>query len=308
MITIHTPKDKAAWFALRSQDVTASVVGALFDASPFITRRALWEAKANHSERLLQETPAMQRGRLLEPVAVQLIAEQRPDWLLHHNAADDTYYRDTEARLGGTPDLLVDAPGKGRGVVQIKSVEPFIFKQKWQDDDGQIEVPLWIALQASVEAYLTGASWAAVAAMTVSHGIDLHLIDIPLQDGLMAAIKARVAEFWGSVARRDPPEWDYANDGPLIDSMYGRADPENELDLTQDNRMPILVAERAELKAEAKAIAERVEEIDAEVKARLGTASIAHLAEGRKITWKESHRKSYQVAAKTYRSLRYPRG
>lgn len=307
MITVSHPKSKVEWLALRGRDVTASVVGALFDASPFLSRRALWEAKANNRERLVAETPAMQRGRLLEPVAVQLIAEQHPDWRLHHNAADDTYYRDPDIRLGGTPDLLVEAPERGKGIIQIKSVERSIFKSNWVDSEGEIDAPLWIAIQATVEAYLTGASWAAVAALTVGHGIDLQLIEVPLRDGLIEAIKARVVEFWDQVASNTPPDWDYAQDQALIARHFGDGDPEHEIDLTGDNRMPILVAERIALQAERKAAEERITEIDAEVQARLGTAQVAHIGQGLRITWEPSHRAGFSVPPKTYRTLRYPR-
>ena len=34
----------------------------------------------------------MQRGRLLEPVAVQMLRERFPRWKIEHNAAENVYY------------------------------------------------------------------------------------------------------------------------------------------------------------------------------------------------------------------------
>jgi hypothetical protein len=157
-----TPKDRRAWLAIRGRDVTASVAGALYGEHPFVSAYELWGAKTGRLEGTSEETPAMRRGRLLEPVAVQILREMQRKWKIKHNAKSNVYYRDVEARLGGTPDVIVMHPTKGQGVIQIKSVEPYQFRRRWLVD-GEPEVPLYIAIQTSVEAYLTGSQWAAVA-------------------------------------------------------------------------------------------------------------------------------------------------
>ncbi len=305
MIERLSPKDRAAWLALRGRDVTASVVGALFGAHDFMTVYELWAVKTRRVERSSEETAAMQRGRLLEPVAVQLLREQRPEWKIEHNAAENVYFRDPDARLGATPDVIVDAPGRGRGVVQIKSVEASIYRRKWLVD-GNPEPPLWIALQAAVEAYLTGAQWAAVAPLIIGHGLEMPLIEIALEDGLIDAIKGRVAEFWNVVESGLDPPPDFARDGGTIEAMHETGSSRVEVDLSTSNRIRELIDTREAARLAAKDAKAKVAEIDAEVKWMMGEAEIAHIGQGQRITWKQQKRAGFYVAPKSFRVLHYP--
>lgn len=303
-----TPRNKAAWHALRGHDITASVVGALFGVHEFVTPFELWARKTG---RLggddAAESPAMQRGRLLEPVAVQLIRERHPDWKIEHNAAENVYYRDPAARLGGTPDVIVShAPGRGRGVIQIKSVEASVYRRKWLVE-GEPEPPTWIALQAAVEAYLTGARWAAVAPLVVGHGLELPLIEVDIPEGLVDAIKGRVAEFWQMVAEGREPVADPARDGEVIDRIFAHGDARAEVDLSTNNRIRALIDDRATAQRAAQEHQKTVEQIDAEVKLMMGSATVAHIGDGRRITWETRHRAGFTVPPASYRFLKYPK-
>ncbi|MCR6673286.1 YqaJ viral recombinase family protein [Devosia ginsengisoli] len=307
MIQMIRPSNRAEWLRARGFDVTASQVGALFGAHEYTTLYGLWAAKTGRVSRDDEETPAIQRGRLLEPVAVQLLREQYPKWRIDHNAAENIYFRDPDARLGGTPDVLVTAKDRGKGVVQIKSVEASVFRKKWIDEDGNVEPPLWIALQASLEAYLTGSVWAAVAPLVIGYGVDMPLVEVPLVDGVVDAMKAKAAEFWQMVAEGREPPPDFARDGALIERIYGYGDPEHEIDLSADNRIPELIEERQEHANSVRGISARIDEIDTEIKAKLGAAHVAHLGEGRRITWKPQKRDGFFVEPTTIRPLRYPK-
>jgi predicted phage-related endonuclease len=302
-----TPTSRAAWHVLRAQDITASVVGALVGEHEFVTLFELWARKTGRLSSDEGESPAMQRGRLLEPVAVQLIREQHPDWKIEHNAAANVYYRDPAARLGGTPDVIVtDAPGRGRGVIQIKSVEASVYRRKWLVE-GEPEVPTWIALQAAVEAYLTGARWAAVAPLVVGHGLEMPLIEVGIPDGLVDAIKEKVAEFWQMVAEGREPVADPARDGKVIDRLFAHGDGRAEVDLSTNNRFRELIETRAAALAAANEHHRTVEQIDAEVKLMMGNATVAHIGDGRRITWENRHRAGFAAPAISYRFLKYPK-
>ena len=113
--------DRTAWLKMRERDVTASVAGALFGdgVHDFTTRYGLWALKSGRLRQDPGETDAMRRGRLLEPVAVQLMRELRPAWTIEPCA---TYFRDAGERIGATPDAFaVDPDRAGFGVLQIKS-------------------------------------------------------------------------------------------------------------------------------------------------------------------------------------------
>lgn len=301
-----TPKDRRAWLALRGRDVTASVAACLFGEHPYLSEYELWASKTGRITETGEETEPMRRGRLLEPVAVQLLREMHPSWKIEHNAADNVYYRDPDARLGGTPDAIVMHPERGPGVVQIKSVEASAYRRNWLLD-GEPDPPLWIAMQASVEAYLTGARWAAVAPLVIGHGIEMPLLDVPLVPGVIDAIKERVAEFWSMVESGREPEPDYARDARLIERLYAMGDDHEEIDLSADNRIPILISERDAALEDRRAAEDRLTEIEAEVKAKLGTATIAHLGDGRRITWETRRRRGFTVDPATYRVLKFPK-
>lgn len=297
-------EDRESWLKLRRADVTASVAGCLLGVHDYTTPLALWVEKAGAASALLGETAAQRRGRLLEPVALQLLAEERPSWSVFRCA---TYYRDPARRIGATPDAMaIDPTRPGFGIVQIKTAEPSIFRRKWRNDDGDVEPPLWIAVQAIVEAELTGASWAAVVPVRVGFGVELDVIDIPLHAGVMDRVRTKVAEFWTLVEAGRRPDPDYARDGELLAALYNQDDGTT-IDLTGNNSIIGLADEDATLADEIKLRKDRREAIKAEVLATLGEHAIATV-DGRVVaTAKTVHRKEYLAKATSYRDVRLRR-
>jgi hypothetical protein len=306
MIQTFNPRNAAAWHRLRGKDITASVAGALIGAHEFTTRFQLWASKTGKLFDDMEENPAIKRGRLLEPVAVQLLQEQRPAWTIHHNTgAATTYYRDSEFRLGATPDVLAIDPERGLGIVQIKSVEKSAFKRKWLGDGDLPEPPLWIAVQACIEAYLTGASWAAVAPLVVSHGIDLPIIDIPLLPGVVDRMKAESLAFWEMVETGEEPDPDFGRDGDVIDAIYA-LDQGEEVDLSQNDRIGGLIGARWLLKTRIADDEKTLAATDAEIKTLMRGASLAYLRGGQRITWKQVRKIGPDGRATSFRVLRVP--
>ena len=69
------------WHAMRARNVGCSEIGALFGCHEYLTGYALAARKLG----LLDSTvdyAVLRRGRLLEPVARQLIQEENQDWKL----------------------------------------------------------------------------------------------------------------------------------------------------------------------------------------------------------------------------------
>lgn len=297
--------DRAAWLARRHADVTASAAGCLLGVHDYLTPYALWALKSGLVQEDPEESPVMVRGRLLEPVALQLLREQRPGWRLWQPGA---YWRDPVRRIGATPDALAINEAGHLGVIQVKTVEPSVFRRKWRTEDGAVEPPLWIVVQALVEAHLVGARWAAVAAMRVGFGLDLDVVEVPLHAGLIARIEAEVAAFWGSVESGQPPAADYGRDGATIAALHAPDDDLPPLDLSADNRIMELVAERETLsRIAAETKAER-EKVDAEIVEKLAGHTVALLGDGRRITRKLQTRREHIVAASTFPILRISKG
>lgn len=290
------------WHAMRSQDVTASVAAALVGAHPFETAYGLFAAKTGQISNSGEESAPMRRGRLLESVAIKVLEEDYPHWLIGANPAPGGFYfRDPDRRMGATPDVIVTCPERGIGVVQIKSVEAGLFRKNW-NVDGEITPPLYAVIQAIIEAHLVGAKWAAVAALVVGHGVDLHLIEAPLHEGILTRIRDEVAKFWARVEANDPPDPDYGRDGALLARLMVQ-DNGQAMDLSGDNMLPALLAERCEIKARIKVDEDRCAEIDAEIRDKVGEAQIATLP-GWKVSLKTQHTKEYTVKARTTRPIR----
>jgi predicted phage-related endonuclease len=295
------------WRALRKHCVTASTVGALFGEHDYETLFGLYQSKTGALDDDIGENEAIRRGRLLEPVAVQILREEHPDWIVRHNSGDArVFYHDSGSRIGATPDVEVTCPERGRGVVQVKSVERSLFKRKW-GANGEVEPPFWIVLQALAEAELTGATWAAVAPIVVGWGVEMPLIEIPLRPGVMARVRKEVADFWRRVEDNDPPAPDYARDGDTIARLYADEDGST-VALDGWNRANEIAERDAALAEEIKVRTAERKAIKAELLDKIGASSVATL-DGRVFaTAKTVKRGACQVAATSYRDLRIKKG
>jgi hypothetical protein len=294
--------DREQWLELRRKDVTASAAAALLGLHPHQTRFGLWAEKTGLTTPDAEPTAPMQRGLELEPIAIARLQKMRPNWIIQRPNA---YYRDPQARLGATPDCLVkESELGGLGVVQIKSVEPSIFRQQWCNDFSDTpQPPMWIVIQTLVEAHLTQANWAMVGALVVSHGIELHLMDIPLHPPAIARVKAATADFWRMIEEGREPEPNYELDGKLIETLYA-APTENEIDLTGDNELPAIVADYQAFAGKISEMEQQRKALRAEILYKLGIATAARIATGR-ISAKAIHRAAYTVAASSFRRISF---
>ena len=290
--------DRKQWLDLRKKDVTASAVGCLLDVHDYLTPLELW---AHKTGRLgdAEDNPAMKRGRLLEPVAIELIREKHPDWAIW---IPREYLRDPDRRIGATPDLYVKKPDGRTGIVQIKTTADLIFKQKWQDKDTRdIVLPLWIAVQAMTEQELSGADFAIVALMVVGMGLDLHEIDVPLHSGVLKRRDEAVAAFWKLTDSGAPMPPDYARDGETIGRIYDSGG-EPPLDLRGDNLFADAIARYESNKAIIKAAEAAKDEAAAEIKFKMGNHEVAN-SSANVVNWKLIKRAAYEVKAGEYRRL-----
>lgn len=225
-VRITVPADRSAWKAFRKGYVTASVAGALLHCHPYVTAYALWADKAGRASDEDIENAVLRRGRLLEPAAVQMLREERPDWIIDYRD-DQAFYNDPGLRIGATPDAYAMRPDmEGQGIVQVKTVSEEAFRDGWIDPETrEVVIPLWIAVQAIVEAKMTGAPWAVVAAMVVGRGIRMEVIDIPLHEQVWTAVVNGADAFWSVVesGEEPPPDWDRDTSSVLDVHRYSEA-------------------------------------------------------------------------------------
>jgi YqaJ-like viral recombinase domain len=299
-VTVTPITDADQWHRLRAPNVGCSEVGALFGVHDYLTGYGLAARKLGRLPDTI-DSAVLQRGRLLEPVARQLLAEQRQDW---DQVAAGSYYCDSAARFGATPDLFVKTD-RGIGVVQIKTVEPSVFARKWHGGEaGGIEPPLWIALQAMGEQHLTGANFAVIAALVVGYGLSLEIIEVPYLAPVIEQARARVKAFWELVDRGELPEPDYGKDRDNLARVL-RQDDGTEIDLTADNELPAIAAELIAAQ-HAKHLAEAsIDRCQARILNKVGTAQRALIAHGGVINAKTVHLKERTTTfkASSYRKI-----
>lgn len=289
------------WLARRHANINASEAAGLFgpDIHPFWTPFKLWAEKSGRLP-AQQDSKTLQRGRKFEPVVLDCLREDYPDWRLNKT---EIYFWDDASRLGCTPDVDGVRPDQyGDGIIQIKTVGQFAFKRHWHDENGEIAVPTWIAVQASLEAYLTGSTWAGVAAMKLGDGgIEIAYIDIPLKPHLIHRIEDLTAEFWERVAENRPYDPDFGRDRKIIFDLYtdGRGPV---VDLSDDSEFGEILQERAQLKQAEKAGEDATNArkiLDARLVHKLGNAPAARSG-GRLVTIKVVKKKAYTVKPQQY--------
>lgn len=271
-VQIIYPADRGAWLAARNLDITASTASALLGVSPWVSAYQLWAEKTGRlSEQSV--TDAMQRGLDFEEVVVKRLRRERPDWEIEYRA-DNTYFRDPNARIGATPDTFATRPDRyGQGTVQLKTKSSHSFRREWIDHDtGEVIVPVDTAIQTIIEAHLTGSVWAAVAVLVVDP-YDFHVLDVPLHARIYQRIKAKVAEFWALVDSGKEPDPDWSRDGAAVLDVYRESQPERR-DLTGDPDINATVERYLDAKATATAATRILDDLRPRIVRALGTAEV----------------------------------
>ena len=282
-------ESREQWLACRSQDVTASIAGSLLGVHPYSTAYGLWLLKKGLIQEDPEEAGPMRRGRLLEPVAVQMLREDRPDWTIEEYPIG-YYYRDPAVRIGATPDVFAMNEHGKPGIIQLKSIEPSVFRREWKTESGMVEPPLWIVVQAILETYLTGREWAAVAPLVVGFGTgDCRSSIFRSTPASSSASRSRSISSGRRIERGENYPADYARDGSLIARLYPK-DNGIEIDLSGDNALPEYVDLLESARSRKKTAETDEKTAKAAISERMGEAAIARIADGRRISNKSQNR------------------
>jgi predicted phage-related endonuclease len=295
--------DRAQWLSWRKYDITASVVGAVFGLHPYVSPLRLYVDKQGLVALPEQaDSGPLRRGRILESAVAAAVEEQWPTWKLEKC---NEYFRDDEIGLAATPDFFIHGDPRGLGVLQAKTAAPSVFEREWKiGDDGFINPPMWITLQATVEMMLTGAVFGAVACLVVDpYKLPCHVVEIPRHEAAEKKIKLGVDQFWKDIEEGREPGPDYGLDRELLKSLMPTEDPAVSIDLTHDNEVIAGLIERADLRERIKADEEKCKAIETMLMSRMRDAAIAMVPDFT-VSWKTEARKGYTVQPSTPRVLR----
>ncbi len=308
MIKRYSGYTHEEWLALRHQDVTASTIGALFGVHPYQTALGLYAEKIQPKATPLADNGVLRRGRWFEAAALKAAAELKPKWEFSEPGA---YFRDEENRIGATPDALyVDENGEC-GAFQIKTTARQVFKENWltvgeDGEDGAIDVPFWVLLQAYTEARMLGYYRAAVGVLVVDEfNPQMHIVDFACPESTYARIVKEVRRFWQMIEARTPPPADYAKDLDAIRSLYTGTGPQ--VDLSGDEKFGKLLDERDAILARRNQAVADAKAINAKViEAMKNAEAVVH--DARLVSYKLQERKGYAVEATSFRVLRVGAG
>jgi predicted phage-related endonuclease len=298
MLEILEPKSEEEWLELRRETIGASESGALLGMHPWKTYAQLWAEKCGRVQQRAA-TPAMFLGRLLEPVAIEVLKKERPDWEITANVIGKggRFYRDLERGLSCTPDAFFTSEGQ-HGIVQIKAVDTDVFRSTWLVD-GAVQPVLYSVVQAMLEMNLTGVDCAYVAPFVIDHGPKMPIVEIPFHAGTIEWLEKEAVEFWRLVAGRIPPVFDYRRDGRLISDLYpGETGEIISLDGRDD--LVEMIDEDESLKSLIKETELRREIIKNRFKEELKESSAATYHGSVIATRKIVHKKEFTVKATSY--------
>lgn len=187
----------AEWHALRAGNIGSSEIAALFglpdsELPNYACRLfGLWHVKAGNAPAPSVDPVRTRWGLRLEAVIAEAAAEEY-GWRISKGG----YFTDpTTEGLGCTLDyvIAVDPKEDGPGVLECKNVDWLIHRRSWREE----EPPPHVLLQLQHQLAATGYKWGVVAALV--GGNDLRVYRYKARLALIAEIRRRVRQFWGSI-------------------------------------------------------------------------------------------------------------
>lgn len=267
----------------RRHYITATDVAQIAGRSPWGNAADVYRSKVNGI--MATTNAAMQAGTLLEPAVLawahgELGGIIAGDWRVHENGINAASL--DSMTLDGEP---VEA--KTSGIVGPGS------PHQW-GEPGTDEIPEYYLLQVEAQLLVTGAKRAWVPALLGGRGFVMY--QVVANERLMDEIQRMSEQFWNAhVVAKSPPE----GVKPALETLkHLRREPKSVVDIPTD-----LVLAYQQAKAAEKAAVEKSESAMCELLNVLGNAEAGKWSGGL-VTYYETSRKAYEVAANTYRQIR----
>ena len=241
---IIVPSNQEHWLELRKQDVTSTESACLFGESPYMTHFDLWHRKRSGVVPEFKMNDRMRWGNRLESAIAYGIAEEQ-GWEVKPMKE---YFRHPDLRMGSSFDFVITNLGEPVHL-EIKNVDYLAFRDGWlEHDDGSIEAPTHIELQVQHQMAVSGFKRAFIGAFIAGNrGV---VIERLRDEDVIAAIKAKVADFWRTVDEGQEPEPVMPGDAEVIIRLNQYAKPGKVLDASSDDVLAELI-ERYKLAAAA---------------------------------------------------------
>lgn len=275
-------KDRQSWLEGRRKLLTASDAAGALGLNRWSSPLSVYAEKTGALEPD-EEDERIRWGRLLQPVLGQEFERETGRKVVDAGQYTVRVHRDLPW-LGATLDFLWNGP-EGRGVLETKCSE-----YEWTE-----EPPLEAQVQLQIQLAVTGLTRGSLAGLFRGHKfvwqdqeVDAAFIDPAL---------VRLDKFWWHVQKGIPPEVTSSKGGTLdaLKALYPKNLKAEAIGLP--GWASGFGAEWDTLKAAVKAGEQRLEDIEAIVKAEMGEAWAAALPDGSGWTWKAHKRHEQPKAA-----------
>lgn len=255
------------WLRLRHQYMGGSESAILLGIEKYQSYYELWHRKKGTLEEPELDSVRVVLGRHLEEGVIAAARE------LHGSNIRIVrrYVARTDIRMGASMDAEEAIEGMGWVPAEVKVVSWGVWREDWAEDgDGEVHVPLHIAIQCQHYMAVTGAPCAVLYVLV--GGEKVERIVVERRDSLVALLEQRIAEFWADQERGDDPRPDYAMDFDAMRQVLTNVAPEPKkpIDWTGDEQLTVLVASYREHKARYDEADERMTELKARILEHLG--------------------------------------
>lgn len=198
--------DKETWLSYRIDDITSTMMPALFGFSPYTTLFELYHAKHSGVEVPFRENDRMRQGSNMEDYIAQEYAYREG---VEVKPFKD-YIRLPEKRIGSSFDYIT---ADGKKLIEIKAVDYLVWRE-WEEG----ELPPHIEIQVQHEMMVSGISECDVVVMTGIY--DMHIYPRKLDVDVGIAMLKAVESFWDDVADDREPAPDFNKDGEVIAELF----------------------------------------------------------------------------------------
>ena len=242
-MTIHRVADKAEWLKLRHHYMCSTEVSALFGMNPYQTAFELWHEKQKAEPTAFEASERMTWGLRMEEAIARAIAEEYGIKCRKLNA-----FASSESGLGASfdyeiigvkEDVTVEDPtlqnmyrSLGPGILEIKNVDYWVFKQNWTSDGHSMEAPPHIEIQVQCQLHTIERSWAAIGVLV--GGNSLKMLVRERDPAVGEQLDRMAAKFWRSIKANKPPQPVLPQDADMIAAMYTAVEPGKILDAQSD--------------------------------------------------------------------------
>lgn len=247
------PKSRDEWLALRRKYISSTESAALFGMSPYTTAFELAATKQRPELDTFEGNERTEWGKAMQLAAAKKIAE---DYGVKCRAING-YAIDEDARMGASFDYEIIGPSDavsvkddvlrrmytelGKGVLEIKTVDSFVYKNDWPENEPPAHIEIQVQHQLGCIVY----GWACIGVLIGGNRAEIVVRERDPEVGQAIAFKS--LEFWNLVDAGKSPPVTLPEDADIISKIYGYAEPGKVYDASADAAVAELVRQYSEI-------------------------------------------------------------